>query len=118
MNSLKALPFLGPYTVKAIFPDKAKGHNFEPSVFLMANDPEFGEIRIADIPDVVSEDSPEVATAHLFAQAPEMLVALKAAINQFWADSTEQHRKSFRKIHTDHWINQAEAAITKAGGGA
>ena len=51
----------GPWRVECVFPDLAQRHTFEPRVWLMADDPEYGEVRIADIPDVASPDSEEMA---------------------------------------------------------
>jgi hypothetical protein len=126
-EKVKAEPFPGPYTVEAIFPDKAKGHNFEPHVCLVANHPQYGKVRIAEIPDAPSEDSEEMATATLFGAAPDMLAALKGLDLRCWADVLNpcwDNRPS--DIAGEHWGGvgkacpacNARAAIAKASGGA
>lgn len=95
----------GSWTVKSIFPDATQGHTFEPRVWISSTYPGLGDCRIADIPDVVSPDCEEMATATLMAAAPDLFAAL-CELNAF----------AKRQGWTHVAIQQADAAIAKAEG--
>lgn len=61
----------GPWRESWIRPDAEQGHTFAPSCAIVADDPFFGTIRIADIAD--PETGEEEANARLFAAAPDLL---------------------------------------------
>lgn len=63
----------GPWQAQWIRPDASKGHKFEPICNIVAETPT-GKVRIADIPDPLTEE--EESNARLMAAAPGMLEAL------------------------------------------
>lgn len=66
----------GPWEVQSVFPDKSKGHTFDPSVCIVAHDDECLTYRVADIPDVVEPYDEQMANARLIAAAPMLLDTL------------------------------------------
>ena len=78
----------------------------------MADDPEYGDVRIADIPDVASPDSEEMANARLMASAPELAAALVELRKQLWAHFKPNVRKHFSLMVADA---AAGTALHKAG---
>lgn len=65
----------GPWTAEWCRPDKAKGHTFEPRCWISGITPEYGSVRLADIPDPVDDNAE--ANARLIAAAPDMLEEAK-----------------------------------------
>lgn len=94
-----------PWAVNAVFPDAGPGHTFEPSVSITGMY-EGRVIRLADIPDVASQDSEEMANAKLMACAPELATALEYVIASW------DERASRGQIEKD--IDDARAVLRKA----
>ncbi len=98
----------GPWIVSAVWPDKTLGHSFAPRVWISAwckvRNGYSGTIRLADIPDVSSRDSEEMANARLMAAAPELYAALKDLLRLYEEGDTYEAEIS------------ARAAIAKAEG--
>lgn len=82
----------GPWKVSAIFPDKQRGHTFEPHVSVCGKY-EGKDIRLADIPDVADEQSEEYTNARLIAAAPDLLSDCEAALAYIVDDSRSARRR-------------------------
>jgi hypothetical protein len=92
----------GPWSAEGYFHSNA-GDTFEPKVWIAATY-EGRSIRVADIPDVLSEDTEEMANAHLMAAAPELLASIVELLEL--CDDMD--------IGTELTIARARAAIAKA----
>jgi len=103
----------GPWTTVWIKPDATKGHTFEPRCWITGIDPEFGEVRLADIPDPIDYNAD--ANARLIAAAPEMLEALEgifehcSLVHKHWGEGCNQREANAA-------IKAASVAIAKAKG--
>ena len=98
----------GPWHINAIFPSEE--HTFIPTVSISAFDTEFEtDVRLADIPDVETEDSEYMANARLMSAAPELLEALKECLPNTpgWNAADFAGRP---------WLSKAQTAISKAQG--
>lgn len=69
----KAAHTPGPWSEEWVRPDPKRGHTFEPRCYITGIDPEFGKVRLADIPDPT--DATAEANARLIAAAPRLLEA-------------------------------------------
>ena len=79
----------GPWYVDSVFPDKDRGHTFDPRVWVGAYSHQDGcKVRLADIPDCFAQDDEQMANARLIAAAPALLAALEALIGSDVVPST------------------------------
>lgn len=110
----------GPWRVEAIFPNPDEGH----TVWITCpGDPTCrtysGDLRIADIPDVPSKDSEEMANAHVMAAGPELKAALQRMLDCHRAamDAAQSSAFEFRPKPCECGAcDEARAAIAKSEG--